>query len=176
MQWGQQLHKQDSCNCSVHKDDCVNSSIFHFKVTRFPHVLMNTCATCPVKSFNSQMAVCFGGNELPLTPASRKPALICRQTCQEDHAEEKKHTDTNHTEVKALNSRSVTMGEDSLYIQTTLFFCRQNFTWALSHLKVEGISNNTLLETVNNMLIQSYSPLIPQEYSQLLAINFNRGY
>ncbi|ROL46738.1 hypothetical protein DPX16_12631 [Anabarilius grahami] len=43
----------------------------------------------PLKSFNSQMAVCFGGNELPLTPASRKPALICRQTCQEDHAEEK---------------------------------------------------------------------------------------
>lgn len=32
-----------SCNCSVHKDDCLNSSIFHLKVTRFPHVLLVQC-------------------------------------------------------------------------------------------------------------------------------------
>lgn len=56
------------------------------------------------------------------------------------------------------------------------FFYRQNFTWAKSHLKVEGISNNTLLQTVHSMLIQSYSPPTPHAVRHHLENHFKRGY
>ncbi len=70
---------------------------------------------------STQMTVCFGGNQLPLTPASRKPALICCQTCQEGHAEEKNipiqtALRWKHTELMQPSNR----GRQLFYIQSTL--------------------------------------------------------